>query len=68
LVKVIPPQMMEHFFGLLWGDLMLSRLLDAVNVPKPAEIGQRARVATESFLTLYGKPIQDKWKPGDHPA
>jgi AcrR family transcriptional regulator len=55
-----PQQMMEQFFGLLWGDLMLSRLLDAVNVPKPAEIGQRARVAAESFLTLYGKPMHDR--------
>jgi AcrR family transcriptional regulator len=54
-----PQEMMEQFFGLLWGDLMLSRLLNAVNVPKPAEIGHRARAATEAFLTLYGKPMHD---------
>jgi AcrR family transcriptional regulator len=49
--------MMEQFFGLLWGDLMLSRLLGAVNAPKSAEIDRRARVATDSFLKLYAKPI-----------
>lgn len=61
-----PQQMMEQFFGLLWGDLLLNRLLGAVEVPKPAEIDQRAQVATRSFLTLYTKPVQHKRKRGDH--
>jgi AcrR family transcriptional regulator len=52
-----PQQMMEQFFGLLWGDLMLGRLLGAVSVPKPAEIDRRARVATEAFLSLHGQPV-----------
>jgi AcrR family transcriptional regulator len=52
-----PQHMMEQFFGLLWGDLMLNRLLGAVNAPKSAEISKRARVATDSFLKLYAKPI-----------
>src|SRR5215472_5159442 len=63
-----PQHMMEQFFGLLWGDLMLSRLLGAVKVPKPEAIGQRARRATEAFLTLYAKPMSDKRKRGDRPT
>jgi len=35
---------------------MLGRLLGAVTVPKPEEIDQRARVATESFLKIHGRP------------
>jgi AcrR family transcriptional regulator len=57
-----PQEMMEQFFALLWGDLMLSRLLGAQKVPKPEAIGQRARKATAAFLTLYAKP---KGKRGD---
>lgn len=57
-----PRELMEQFFALLWGDLMLSRLLGAQKVPKPEAIGQRARKATEAFLTLYAKP---KGKRGD---
>jgi AcrR family transcriptional regulator len=48
-----PGQMMEDFFALLWGDLMLSRLLCVAPTPKPAEIDRRARAATELFLKLY---------------
>ena len=54
-----PRQMMEQFFALLWGDLMLSRLLCVAPPPKPAEIGRRAHAATEAFLRLYGKPRDD---------
>lgn len=54
-----PGQMMEQYFALLWGDLMLSRLLCVAAPPKPAEIGKRAHAATEAFLKLYGKPIED---------
>jgi AcrR family transcriptional regulator len=48
-----PQQMMEHFFALLWGDLMLSRLLGTVKAPKPAEIENRAHTATDAFMKLY---------------
>ena len=48
-----PPQMVEQFFGLLWGDLMLNRLLGGAVPPKPAEIDRRAGAATEAFLKLY---------------
>jgi hypothetical protein len=44
--------MMEQFFAMLWGDLMLSRLLGA-GASKPAEIERRARDATDAFLKLY---------------
>ena len=48
-----PQQMMEQFFALLWGDLMLGRLFGVAAVPKPAEIDRRAWHATEAFLRLY---------------
>jgi AcrR family transcriptional regulator len=51
-----PEQMMEQFFALLWGDLMLSRLLDVAGSPKPAEIEGRAHAATEAFLKIYANP------------
>jgi AcrR family transcriptional regulator len=54
-----PRQMMERFFGLLWGDLMLNRLLGAVGVPIGEEIDRRARGAAEAFLKLHGKPMSD---------
>ncbi|HVA12630.1 MAG TPA: TetR/AcrR family transcriptional regulator [Stellaceae bacterium] len=45
--------MMEQFFALLWGDLMIGRLLDVAGPPKPAEIEQRVATATAAFLKLY---------------
>jgi AcrR family transcriptional regulator len=57
-----PQHMMEQYLGLLWGDLMLSRLLGTVDVPKSAEIDARARAATESFLVLHAKPTHARRK------
>ena len=55
-----PQQMMEHFFALLWGDLLLSRLLGVAAAPKPAEIEGRAQAATAALLRLYGNsPSED---------
>lgn len=51
-----PQQMMEQFFALLWGDLMLGLLLRVARAPNPAEIDQRAHAATEAFLKLYANP------------
>ena len=48
-----PQQMTERFLALLWGDLLLNRLLGAAGVPKPAELDRRARDATETFLKVY---------------
>jgi AcrR family transcriptional regulator len=56
LARGNPEQMTEQFFALLWGDLMLSRLLGAVSSPTPAEIDKRARVATTAFLRIYAHP------------
>jgi AcrR family transcriptional regulator len=47
-----PRKMMEHFLALLWGDLLLSRLLGA-RAPAGAEITRRAAEATAAFLKLY---------------
>jgi hypothetical protein len=33
-----PPRMMEQFFALLWGDLLVSRLLGAASIPTRADI------------------------------
>lgn len=49
-------EMMEHFFALLWDDLLLSRLLGTVAAPKAAEAEERARAATAAFLKLYADP------------
>jgi hypothetical protein len=51
-----PRQMMERFYALLWGDLMVDRLLDVTSPPEPAEIDRRAHEAAEALLTLYGSP------------
>ncbi len=51
-----PPRMMEQFFALLWGDLLISRLLGAASVPSRAEIERRASEATAAFLRLYPDP------------
>jgi AcrR family transcriptional regulator len=48
-----PPRMMEQFFALLWGDLLISRLLGVVSIPSRAQIEQRAAEATTAFLKLY---------------
>jgi AcrR family transcriptional regulator len=50
-----PEKMMEQFFALLWGDLLLSRLLGA-SAPSGAKIAQRATEATASFLKLCCAP------------
>ena len=51
-----PPRMMEQFFALLWGDLLISRLLGAASVPSRAEIERRASEATAALLRLYPDP------------
>ncbi len=45
--------MTERFLGLLWGDLMIALLLQAVNRPSTCEITRRAREATTALLQLY---------------
>jgi hypothetical protein len=48
---------MEQFFALLWGDLLVSRLLGAASIPTRAEIERRAVEATAAFLRLYSAGI-----------
>jgi AcrR family transcriptional regulator len=47
-------QMMEQFFALLWGDLLISRLLGAVSSPTPDEIKRRSGNAAAAFFELHG--------------
>jgi AcrR family transcriptional regulator len=54
-----PKLMMEQFFALLWGDLMMSRLLGGVAAPKRAEAEARAQAATAALLTLYAARTGD---------
>jgi len=51
-----PERMMEQFFALLWGDLLLGRLLGVAATPRPEEIDSRARDATAAVLQLYANP------------
>ena len=45
-------QMTERYFALLWGDLLVDRLLGA-NMPAAAEVDRRVRDAVDSFLALF---------------
>jgi AcrR family transcriptional regulator len=49
-----PSRMMEQFFALLWGDLLISRLLGTLKAPAAAEIECRAGNAEAAFLALHG--------------
>jgi AcrR family transcriptional regulator len=51
-----PAEMTEQFAGLLWGNLMMSLLLRAVDRPSPREITRRAEAATAAFLQLHPQP------------
>jgi AcrR family transcriptional regulator len=55
-----PSAMMEDFFALLWGDLLLSRMMGAAGVPARAEIDRKAERATRLFFDLYGKRPADR--------
>ena len=44
--------MTEHYFALLWGDLLVDRLMGA-DMPRQAEVDRKARAAVDLFLTLY---------------
>jgi hypothetical protein len=53
-----PAELVEQFYALLWGDLMVSLLLGVVDRPKPREITTRARNAAAAFLQLHAPPTQ----------
>lgn len=56
---VEPATMAARFFALMWDDLLVRLLLRVANVPKPAEMEQRARAATEILLALYPEPSSE---------
>jgi AcrR family transcriptional regulator len=53
LLDAPPSEMAEQFYGLLWGNLMVSLLLGVAERPSPREVTRRARRATVAFLRLY---------------
>jgi len=52
-----PAELAEQFGGLLWGNLMVSLLLDVAARPSSREVAARARDATAVFLQLHPLPI-----------
>jgi hypothetical protein len=58
--EIEPATMAARFFALIWGDLLVRLLLRVTNVPKPAEIEQRVRAATEILMALYPEPISER--------
>src|SRR6202035_4761227 len=55
LVGGEPPEMAEHFVGLLWGNLMSGLLLQTAERPSAREIARRAGSATAALLRLYAR-------------
>jgi AcrR family transcriptional regulator len=51
-----PAEIAGRYFGLLWGDLMVSVLLRIREAPGPQEIERRARDAATDLLRLYPEP------------
>jgi AcrR family transcriptional regulator len=51
-----PPELVEQFAGLLWGNLMISLLLRVAEPPTAEEIASRARNAVTAFLQLHPPP------------
>ena len=49
-------QAAELFVGMLAGRLQLRVLLGDIEAPTDAELGERAKVAVSSFITLFGPP------------
>jgi hypothetical protein len=50
--------MAARFFALVWGDLLVRLLLRVSDVPKPADLEQRVRVATDALLAFYPEPMR----------
>jgi AcrR family transcriptional regulator len=57
LINGRPATLSQQFYGLLWGDLLVSLLLGVESRPGRREITARARDATATFLSLY--PARD---------
>jgi len=48
-----PAAMVEDFFALLWGDLLVELLMGVATPPSERELKQKAGRATAKFLKLY---------------
>lgn len=55
LLEGRPNELVEQFYGLLWGDLMIGLLLGIAERPGPRGIAARARNASSAFLRLHGR-------------
>jgi AcrR family transcriptional regulator len=55
-----PATMAARFFALIWGDLLVRLLLRVTDVPKPTDVAQRVRSATEILMALYPEPAGGK--------
>ncbi|HEY0802952.1 MAG TPA: TetR/AcrR family transcriptional regulator [Steroidobacteraceae bacterium] len=53
LLNARPAELAEQFWGLLWGNLMVSLLLGVAERPNSRDIAARARDATAAFLQLH---------------
>jgi AcrR family transcriptional regulator len=56
LLEGEPPVLAGQFSALLWGELLVSRLLGVASQPSPGEIAGRARDAVSAFLLLHPEP------------
>ena len=56
LLEGEPPILAEQFGALLWGELLVSRLLGVAPQPSPGEIAGRVRDAVSGFLQLHPLP------------
>jgi AcrR family transcriptional regulator len=54
-----PSFMMERYFALLWGDLLLKLLFGVAAAPATGVADERARLATEAFINLHAQPDRD---------
>jgi AcrR family transcriptional regulator len=48
-----PAAMMDDFFALLWGGLLIELLMGVTPPPSPGALARRAQRATTKFLELY---------------
>lgn len=53
LLAAPPAEISEFFFSVLWGDLLIRLLLEAVKLPSRAELEQRARRAADRVMAAY---------------
>ena len=53
LLQGRPPEMAAQFSALLWGDVMVERLLGVAEPPSARELARRAHAAAEALMQLY---------------